>query len=226
MKTKKIKYILLITIITIILIMPKAYAKTSIEIKPSSTVYTNKTISEFFIDTIHMNSEGEGLEGSNVDVHMATNTDWAIVSYFSNSAYGTGGTGKNDGIATSINGTNYLSTNGNITGVMNFGKTITYTAGVISNFEEIEESSTIYSDGKELIRNATNKYHVNIVKKTGMEKDMAKTGWNTPLQFDSIGSSIDYPYSIRKGLFGLLCGGAHAPGRLYSKWCCIHVEYV
>ena len=212
MKTKKIKYILLITIITIILIMPKAYANTSIEIKPSSTVYTNKTISEFFDDTIFMKRPGEGLEGSDVDVHMATNTDWAIVSYFSHSAYGTNGEGKNTGLDVTIGGTIYQSTNGNITGIMNLGKTYTYTSGIISNFAEIEEGSTVYSDGRRIIESAIKKEynHVNVVTTTGMVKDMAATGWYGRSIENSINTYTAYPYSGRVGLFSLVCGGGNS----------------
>lgn len=209
MKREKIKYILLIMLIGIMLVMPQAYAKTSIEIKPNaSTVYTNKTISEFFDESMAMKNIGEGLEGSDVDVHMATNTDWAIVSYFSNSAYGTNGAGKNSGITTSINGTDYLSTNGNVTGVMNFGKTVTYTSGVISNYEEIEESATVYSNGKRIIENANNEKHVDLIN-TVKIKDMAHTSWYKVTAtniWTGFGSTISAPYSMRSGLFAVIGG--------------------
>lgn len=209
MKIEKFKYILPIIIISILGISTKVYAKTSIEIKPSSTVYTNKTISEFFDESMAMKNVGEGLEGSNVDVHMATNTDWAIFAYFSNSQYGTGGEGKNNGIATSINGTSYLSTNGNITGMMNLGKTHTYTSGIISKFEEIEESSTVYSNGKSIIANATNKKYVDLIN-TAAEKDMGKRAWYG--NWYGIGNSKERPYSIRSGLFYLTGGGGNFLG--------------
>ena len=91
MKYKKLGISILFVICMTLIISPKANAKTSIEIKANGNIYTNKTVSEFFDESIAMKNTGESLEGSNVNVHMATNLDWAIVSYFSNSAYGTNG---------------------------------------------------------------------------------------------------------------------------------------
>lgn len=208
MKIKKFKYILPIIIITILTIMPQVYATTSIEIKPSSTVYTNLTISQCFDESRGMIKDGEGLEGSNVDVHMATNTDWAIFAYFSNSQYGTGGEGRNTGIATSINGTNYLSTNGNITGIMNLGKTRTYTSGIISNYAEIEESSEVYSYGKNIIARANEKQYVDLIN-TVNAKDMAHTKWygvTATNIWSGFFNKTVAPYSMRSGLFAVIGG--------------------
>ena len=200
MKREKIKYILLIILVGIILITPQAYAKTSIEIKPSTTVYTNKTISEFFDESIAMKNVGEGLEGSDVDVHMATNTDWAIVSYFSNSAYGTNGEGGNTGVTISINGTDYLSTNGNVTGVMNFGKMDTYTSGVISNYAEISDDTTVWANGRSIIANATNNIYVDLINNLSI-KQMAAYEYGTSWGKYFVDSNISSPYCARLGLF-------------------------
>ena len=198
MKLKKIKYIIPLMLVGILVAMPQVYAKTSIEIKPNSTVYTNKTISDFFDESMAMGNVGEGLESDNVDVHMATNMDWAMVSYFSNSAYGTNGAGENRGIQVSINGTDYFSTNGNATGVMDFGKNITYTSGVISNYSEISNTSTLYSYGKSIIENATINKYVDLIN-TLSTKEMGAQAW-----YDAkvaIWNGPGMPYSIRKGLF-------------------------
>lgn len=201
MKREKIKYILLIMLIGMTILMPQAYAATSIEIKPNaSTVYTNKTISEFFDESMAMKNVGEGLEGSDVDVHMATNMDWAIFSYFSNSQYGTNGEGKNDGLDVTIGGTTYKSTNGNITGMMNLGKTTTYTSGVTRNYANILDTSTENASGKSIIANATNNNYVDLIwKDDGLRKKMAFNAW-----FD-VYYPFDYeyhiPYTIRNGLF-------------------------
>lgn len=160
MRYIKIKVSFLWIIVITLMIIPQAYAKTSIEIKPNGNVYTNKTISEFFDESIAMKNNGECLEGSNVDVHMATNLDWAIVSYFSNSAYGTNGEGKHTGTAITIDGkSDHYSTNGNITGVMDWGKTQSYTAGIIANYSDITDE-TIKNNGKSLISNANNNRYV------------------------------------------------------------------
>ena len=209
MKREKIKYILLTMLIGITVAMPQVYAKTSIEIKPGGTVYTNKTISEFFEESMKMKDPGESLEGSDVDVHMATNMDWAIVSYFSNSAYGTNGEGQNTGITTSINGKNYLSTNGNATGVMNFGKTYTYTAGVISNYTEISEAETAYTNGRSILANVANNKYVDLINSSNT-KQTAMLGWYAK---SLVGVNASIPYSWRGGLFFACCGGGDVSGK-------------
>ena len=209
MKREKIKYILLIMLIGITVVMPKVYAKTSIEIKPnSSTVYTNKTISEFFDETMAMKNSGEGLEGSDVDVHMATSTDWAIVSYFSNSAYGTNGEGDGKGVITSINGRDYYSTNGNVTGVMDFGKQDTFTASVISNYTDISDTSEQYANGRRILENVTNNKYVDL-----LNFDNAKRAAITSVGY--IGKDITIPYPVRAGLF--YCGAGFNGKRFYWK---------
>lgn len=111
MKYKKLRISILFVICMTLIIAHKVNAKTSIEIKANGNIYTNKTVSEFFDESMAMKNTGESLEGSNVNVHMATNLDWAIVSYFSNSAYGTNGEGKNTGTAITIDGkTGHYST--------------------------------------------------------------------------------------------------------------------
>ena len=210
MKLKNIKWIILIMFLGICAVMPQVYAKTSIEIKPNaSAVYTNKTISDFFDESIAMKNVGEGLEGSNVDVHMATNTDWAIFAYFSNGQYGTSGEGKNTGVNVTVGGRTYMSTNGNITGMMNLGVTKTYTAGLISNYAEILDTSTAYANAKSLIKNATNSTYVNLIN-TLSAKSMAKTGWYNSR--NEINTDTGYPISMRVGLFGFMGGKEHVGG--------------
>lgn len=208
MRVVKNKFVLMILLVTILVVTSKVYAKTSIEIKPSnSSVYTNKTISEFFDESLAMKNVGEGLESDNVDVHMSTNTDWAIVSYFSNSAYGTNGEGKNAGVATTINGKEYLSTNGNATGVMNFGKNSTYASGVGSSYAEVSES--LHDNGKSIIENVTNSKYVDIFNWSDA-KVIAAPGWYSVRTVIDPGAA----YCTRTGLFGFIggvTGGGNAP---------------
>ena len=49
MKYIKIKISFLLIIVITLMISSQVYAKTSIEIKPNGNLYTNKTISEFFV---------------------------------------------------------------------------------------------------------------------------------------------------------------------------------
>ena len=225
MKIEKSKFIILI-ILAILGIMPQAYAKTSIEIKPNTGVYTNKTISEFFDESMAMKNVGEGLEGSNVDVHMATNTDWAIFAYFSNSQYGTNGEGKNTGIDVTIGDKTYKSTNGNLTGMMNFGSMLTYTAGVISNYTNIVDTSATeepYDWGKSIIENMKeyiekhpnnpNNPHVDLIN-TVSANAIAATGWYG--SWNRVGVRIGEPFSLRRGLFGLLSGAYDPSSRYYT----------
>ena len=205
MKLKNIKYIIPIMFIGILALMSSVYAKTSIEIKPNaSTVYTNKTISSFFEETLAMKNTGEGLEGSNVDVHMATDTDWAIFAYFSNSQYGTSGAGQNTGVNVTIGGKTYKSTNGNITGMMDLGKTRTGTSSIISNFEDIVDTETTeepYDWGKSIIENVNNSVHVSVVdyKAGNKQKRVAANWWYGTNTY--ISNDIGTPYAQRIGLF-------------------------
>ena len=208
MKVLKNKFILSIILLTILSIVPQVYAKTSIEIKPNSdTVYTNKTISQFFDEAMAMKNVGEGLEDSNVDVHMATNTDWAIVSYFSNSAYGTNGEGNDTGVNVTMGGKTYKSTNGNVTGVMNFGSTLTWTAGVSSKYKSIvntTKTEEVYDWGESIIEHATNSKYVDLLH-TVSAKDMA-------LRSGYIYDNIALPFSVRKDIFTLYGSGKLSAG--------------
>ena len=209
MKIKKIKFILTIMLISIVSAFSRVYAKTSIAIKPNSPVYTNRTISDFYEECMKMKDPGESLEGANVDVHMATNKDWAVVVYFANSAYGVSGAGENVGITTTINGKSYKSTNGNATGVMNFGATTTYTAGVSNIYTEVLDSSEVYQNGKKIIENAEDDIHVDVfAAKTNMQQAFTKWEYST-----FVGSDVDAPFCSRTGWFGYYAGmgGGSAP---------------
>ena len=200
MKTFKSKFIIPIVLVIVLLLIPHVYAKTSIEIKPNAgKVYTNKTISDFFDESKAMKDTGEVLEGATVDVHMATNIDWAIVSFFSGSAYG--GWGE-----ITIDGEGYSSTNANITGVIDLGKTHTYTAGIISNYEEIVDTSATdepYDYGKRIIENVGNNSHVDIFTKSEEWKKSAYVNSNY------VSQSQWYPFSIRYGLAGIAAGNVN-----------------
>lgn len=201
MKVNKIIKILTLGIIFMILSNIKSYG--AVAITKGTSVFTNRTISDFYDICKEMKNVGQGLEGTDVDVHMATNKEWATVSYFSNSNYGTATQGKNNGTSVTIDGTDYYSTNGNATGVMNWGKIMTYTSGVLSNYTNIGTTSTLYNNGRSIIQNATDSVHVDLINSVS-RSSIGATGWySTQTQ---MGENTEFPYSARRGLFGILVG--------------------
>lgn len=205
MKVNKIIKILMFGIVFMILSNIKSYG--AVAITKGTSVFTNRTISDFYDICREMKNAGQGLEGTSVDVHMATNKEWATVSYFSNSNYGTATQGQNKGISITIDGTDYYSTNGNATGVMNWGKKETYTAGVTDIYENIETTSTAYNNGKSIIKNATDSVHVDLVNKVSASS-IAKNGWYN--SWNDIKVNNNYIYSVRLGLFGISAGNIYA----------------
>lgn len=201
MKVSKIIKILMIGIIFIILSNIKSYG--AVAITKGTSVFTNRTISDFYDMCKEMKNAGQGLEGTSVDVHMATNKEWATVSYFSNSNYGTATQGQNTGTSITIDGTTYYSTNGNATGIMDWGKTQTYTSGVVSNYADVDTTSTLYDNGKSIIQNATDNTHVDLMN-TVSKSSIAANSWYS--SSNRVGGNIEFPYSSRKGLFGILVG--------------------
>lgn len=202
MKKSKIIGALTLSVIFVILSTIKSYGAVAI-IKGGKT-FTNRSISDCYNLSKEMKNVGQGLESTNVDVHMATNKEWATVSYFSNSAYGTATTGQNKGIEINIDGTNYLSTNGNVTGVMDWGKTITFTSGLISNYTNMDKSSVAYTNGKSLVDNAGTDSKIDILSSSTPTVSIGKNGWYNSWNY--LANSLDYPYSVRSGLFGFGAG--------------------
>lgn len=204
MKNERIIKIMAFLFVTLLFSMTRSYAV--IEIKDStSPVFTNKTISEFYDMTEEMKNPGQGLEGSTVDVKMANNYEWAAVSYFSNSIYGTGGAGKDKGVQ--LENSTHLSTNGNITGVMDWGNTRTFTAGIISKFND-EGVTLTTAGGQSIINAAKNPDTSNRIDKIGStsRESIAMMRWYDDIENFYLGNLQDYPYSFRSGLFSFLGG--------------------
>lgn len=201
-KLKKIK-VLILSIIFILLTTVKSYG--AVAIMNGGNTFTNRSISDFYNISKEMKNIGQGLESTSVDVHMATNKEWATVSYFSNSAYGTATVGQNKGIEIDIDGRKYLSTNGNATGIMDWGKTITFTSGLISNYTEMDKSSAVYTNGKSLVDNAGKDRKIDILSNSTSAVSIGKNGWYNSWNY--LGNDLRYPYSVRSGLFGFNAGG-------------------
>lgn len=203
MKMKKIVIAIIFVLVSLLLSYNASYAAV-IESKDSTgQVVTGGTISDFYVMAEGLKGTGQGLEGTSVDVKMANNYEWAAVSYFSNSAYGTGG-GTNSGISVS----NHYSTNGNITGVMDWGKTKTYTAGIISDYA----SKTLTTAGNLTLEPTTNAIlnaagtgnRVDKFPKLNHNEDIAFTGWYGNWKHCS--DNANRPYSLRAGFFGFAGG--------------------
>lgn len=210
---RKIK-ILSITILLIITFGIINTVNGAIAIKEAgNTVLTGKTISEFFDMALQMKDAGQALEGTSLDPHMATNKEWAAVSYLSNSNYGTAGEGKNTGMTVTINGNSHYSTNDNITGVIDFGKTFSFTAGILSEANTKITNETLKANGKSLLDNIENSSRVDNIE-TGQNEIFGALNLYPDTAHSAVilGGSYEYPYSARKGLFGMIVGAQNNPG--------------
>ncbi len=194
----KIKLLMVFTLLSLIFI-PYSNVQAAVAIKESGTVITTKTISEFFDMFLDMTEEGQGLEGMNVIPHMATDKDWETITYFSNSIYGTSGEGKNTGISIKINEKSHYSANGNITGVMDLGKTATYTAGVYYQASETSTGASTWENGKRLIEVLNSDENTELVNLSGGVRPLGYAIDLSGLRNGSINAK--YPYSTRFGMF-------------------------
>ena len=204
---KKIVITMIFVVITLLLSYTCSYAAV-IESKDSTgQVVTGGTISDFYVMAEGMKGTGQGLEGTSVDVKMANNYEWALVSYFSNSPYGTGGTGGNTG--TNPQGSIHLSTNGNVTGVMDWGKNITFTAGIIDSYATKTLTTagnlTINPTINSILNAAGTGNRVDKFPQLAYNDNIAQTVWYSSWNY--CGSNENYPYSVRNGLFGFGGGG-------------------
>lgn len=171
----------------------------------TASTFTGGTISDFYIMAEGLKGTGQALDGAMVDVKMANNYEWAVVSYFSNSAYGTNGAGQNKGKQIWDVKWRY-STNENVTGVMDWGVHKTYTAGIIASYA----SKTLTTDGN-LTSNSTRNVilenagtnRVDKIPKPGTEvlEKMAVRKWYDVYNY--VGDNPNYPYSGRQGLFNM-----------------------
>lgn len=201
------RVIQIVSLIFIMLLLGTNYSFGAVQIKDdtSAKVITGKSISDCYDISRDMKKDGQGLEGTNVNVKMANNYEWAVVSYFSNSNYGTGGAGENTG--SNLGDTGHKTTNGNITGVMDWGKTYTFTAGIISNYTDITDTTS----GKSIIEDAGTSA-IDKFESTGSStvENIAKTGWYRAL-WSCAGANVSYPYSVRTGIFGFYGGTNYDP---------------
>ena len=221
---KKVIKTMIFMIVIFLLSYSSSYAAV-VQIKDvSSSTVTNYTISDFYLMAEGLRGTGQALEGTNVDVKMANNYEWAVVSYFSNSAYGTGGEGGNTGkggVNTGVK--SHYSTNGNVTGVMDWGNTVTFTAGIISSYAGktlTDKGNTVEYTPQNvniILNNATTNKVDKFINSSEADYSIARTGW---YGYKFVGEDADNPYSLRSGLFvfdGGVGGYSLFAGRVNGK---------
>ena len=199
---RRLKIISIVMLLSIVALLPKSNA--ALVSKPGTSPLVNTTVSNSYLLCQKMKGLGESLygAGSNVQPHLATNKDWGAVSYLSNSIYGTNTKGGDKGLKVTIDGREYYSTNGNTSGVMNWGTAIGHyafvqTAGLINSYNNSTSVAKDYV--RELYDNRNTKYVDYIDPRELTETlGMATSEWNS--RFNS-GVSNDIPTSIRTGLF-------------------------
>lgn len=209
---------ILLVLISLIFLGNTSYA--AIEIIPSKNNsgkdgVTNSSISNSYWLCQNMKSTGESLYGTSVLPHLATNADWGAVSYLSNSIYGTNTAGGNTGVEITIKNVKYYSTNGNATGVMNWGsnpnKTVyTQTSGIIDAYIQDPTTTPVASadDLTYLVNNKDTRY-VDVFSTYTSSTTRGMAISETDGIFSSrfyAGTDRKYPVSIRNGLFGGVVG--------------------
>ena len=209
---KKIGIISLLTILSIIAVIPKSYG--ALNSKPTtktngSNVLVNSTISNSYLLCQQMKNSGESLYGTTVKPHLATNKDWGAVSYLSNSIYGTNTEGQNTGVEVEINGVTYYSTTGNASGVMNWGSNPykalgTQTAG-LSTYD------TSGNENKAELYNNRDTEYVEYLNPTTASLTIGMAMHETSGKFGRFtnGSNSGNSCTLRVGLFRGDCGGTY-----------------
>ena len=218
---RRLKIISIVMLLSIVALLPKSNA--ALVSKPGTSPLVNTTVSNSYLLCHKMKGLGESLygAGSNVQPHLATNKDWGAVSYLSNSIYGTNTKGGNTGLKVTIDGKEYYSTNGNKSGVMNWGinpdKTVfTQTASLIedymelvnkdnslgnSNVFELEKAAKSGSKYVEVINTGVRSF---LEPTTGMA--MSEINKYSFVDWKSVFNYTNYPIAARKGLFGYTIG--------------------
>lgn len=205
---KQIKIcLMLILVILIFSINNKVNAAIAIK-EAGTSVLTGKTISEFFDMAQQMTQSGQALEGTSLDPHMATNKEWAAVSYLSNSNYGTAGEGQKTGITVTINGNSHYSTTDNITGVIDWGKNYSFTAGILSDADTKITDETVRANGQSLINNRANSLRVDTMDSVTNDEIAVNNWYRTGNYIGDVIRNSDYlyPFCVRKALFGIISG--------------------
>ena len=184
-----------------IIFIPKCNA--AIESKSGVSRHINVNVSDCFQYCYDMRYPGSSLGNNNLDPHLAKATDWGITSYLSVSNYGA--VKSIWGPAVTINGTDYNTTTGNATGVMNFGDGQTFTASYLEGSSSNGYRTNLYLEQNSRlvdVINGTNDAEHNIGMVYGEVKDW---GWNSgDLRSDRF-PNLSNPIGTKIGVITNIC---------------------
>ena len=215
---RRLKIISIVMLLSIVALLPKSNA--ALVSKPGTNALTNVTVSESYLYCQGMKGLGESLygAGSNVQPHLATNKDWGAVSYLSNSIYGTNTAGQNKGLEVTIDGKEYYSTNGNTSGVMNWGYRWNFTSGIVEAYMNLENTSTSTAHNyvielENAAKDSNKSKYVEVIgtKNGGFTKLTSGMALSEIMNFSFVslraaGIHKNYPVTMRTGLFGFYAG--------------------
>ncbi len=217
MKSKKQ---LIVGIIVLLMLIIPTISKANMEIKSGTTTWTKISVSDAYMECINLSMEGSSLGTDKLDPHLALNKDWGAVAYLALSV--SGAVNTKTGPSVTIDGESYTTTTGNLTGVMNFGKTNTFTSSSIVAGLEKESSNNQYRTN--LIKNKNTKYVETLPDSatTDNTKGMAISETGGWFGVDSrYGPNADLPMSVRSGgvlgLFDYSHGGYGGYGGVYGR---------
>lgn len=183
-----------------ILITMANVSKAAIEVKPGTSSYVDITASDSYKLCYDLREYDTTLGTNSLDPHLTLNKDWGAVTYLSVSSYGA--VRGYQGPSVTIGSTDYTSTTGNKSGVMNFGKTYTQTSSLFGG------RSADYNTTTNLKNNLNTKYVENLATTNNVENTkgqalMEVNAWYNSLSSTGFYPRGDYPVGIRAGVFGI-----------------------
>ncbi len=189
----------------------------AVEIKPGGTVHTNVTISQAYEYCYNMRSGTSSLGANSLDPHLSLNADWGAVAYLGLSPYGT----VRDKTGKLIDGIGYTTT-GNITGVIDLGKTArTYVSslksGATQNSSPNNRTKLTENLGTKYVEDLQSDADKNVENSRGMALAETRNWFNSHSSYDS-----SVPCIKRTGIVGFHYSdnsyGASS-GTNYYRWC-------
>ena len=217
MKKREEILIMVIIFLLIVLLLP-TITKAGVESKPGTTAWTNISVSNAYDVCYGMASGGSTLGNCSLDPHLALNKDWGAAAYLAISGYGAVTT-KTGPAVTIGEKSDYTSTTGNITGIINLGKTgYCFTASSIAVGLEEESSNNQYRTS--LIKNKDTRY-VETLPDPG-EEDATNTKGMAMVEtqrwfgfYYGYKTTAEYPLAARTGVLGI-CANY---GMEYNAYC-------